>query len=128
MGPNITTMLELMLKAEKYQDHIEEYETGSLKRIVVKREEGTLQGASGEELDDIYHVARDLEDNFWYQRAITKRNSYIARATMYGIAALNLRETAVDPKPTCSCYVSTNADGAHQLFRNPECPVHGGKP
>lgn len=91
MGPNITRMLDLMGKAEFFQNQIEEMEDKAFNQVKVKRAAGTLQG-NGDELDDLYYVAKDLDDNFWYKRGVSKRNSYVARATMHGIAAMVLKE------------------------------------
>jgi hypothetical protein len=124
MGTNITKMLALMARAEKYQQHIEEYEMGSLARVAAKREEARFQG-SGEDLHDIYHVAKDLDDNFWYNRAVGKRNSYVARATMYGIAAIVMGEEFL---PTCTCLAAHSNDGTLVAYEaDPNCPVHGTK-
>jgi hypothetical protein len=41
----------------------------------------------------IYQVGKALETNPWYNRAIGKRDRAVARATMYGIAAMVLKET-----------------------------------
>ena len=91
MGPNITRMLELMGQAQFFQDQIEEMEDKAFNRVKIKRAEGTLQG-NGEDMHDLYYVAKDLDENFWYKRGVSKRNSYVTRATMHGIAALILKE------------------------------------
>lgn len=80
-------MRDMISKMEFFQSEIQNMEERSLARVRNRRSRGELQG-SGADLHDLYHVARDLEDNPWFQRAVGHRNSYMNRATMYALAAL----------------------------------------
>lgn len=84
-------MRKMIERMEFFQSEIENMENRSLARVQARRAQGTLQG-SGAELHDLYHVARDLEGNPWFERAVGHRNSYINRSIMYALAALVERE------------------------------------
>jgi len=76
--------------ADKMKRNIAEAEHYHSEIVSMERQvEAQLRAArTGSDHHPIYKVARDLANNFWYERAATKRNNAINRAMMYGLAAL----------------------------------------
>jgi hypothetical protein len=82
---NIRKMQQLIKEAEHWQSEIVSMENQQEAQIRASR------GHSDQHM--VYQVGKALDGNPWYNRAIGKRDRAVARATMYGIAAMALRET-----------------------------------
>lgn len=88
---NISKMKHLIAESEHWQSEIVSMEQQQEAQIRAARPSRRL--GSNTEQHMIYQVGKALADNPWYVRAIGKRDRAVARATMYGIAAVALRET-----------------------------------
>lgn len=92
MGPNIRKMLAMVARMESFQAEIEKYEDEAIAKVKAQAQSGTLQGNT-ENLAKLYLAASEVEEEFWYKRAVSKRNLYAMRARTYATVAMALGET-----------------------------------
>ncbi len=78
MESNSSKMRRQIAEAEFFQSEI----------VSLEEQEWRHIGGRSNDQHMIYQIAKSLENNFWYNRAAIKRDRAVARATMYGIAAL----------------------------------------
>jgi len=80
MESNSSKMRRYIAEAEHWQSEIVSMEN--------QQEAQIRRGRDRSDQHMIYRVGKALEGNPWYNRAVGKRDRAVARATMYGIAAL----------------------------------------
>lgn len=79
---NREKMLYYLKQFESWQATVKEFEDEALKEAEKANQRSVRRH------DPEYIAAQALVKNFWYNKAVAKRNSAQAQAQMYGLAAL----------------------------------------